>query len=187
MMMMGVGGAPSVTQRQDMRTSCRAISRPPIRDITLDKQKIFFFFLAVISSRWEGSACEEGSSGRGRPRCWSTGHFSQPINHLGSVCFVSFSPVLGFICRALKSNTLAPHTPSNAARSLTNTHKHLCALKSDSTTRSTCMCADAANKARSPRAYRCKQRWIRNASKSFPLFFMPSSHSWVRHLCNSKY
>lgn len=48
----GAGGAPSVTQRQDMRTWCRTICRPPIRDITLDKQKIYFFlFLAVISSR----------------------------------------------------------------------------------------------------------------------------------------
>lgn len=30
---------------------------------------------------------------------------ARPINHLGSACFVSFPPVLGFIRCALKSNT----------------------------------------------------------------------------------
>lgn len=108
--------------------------------------------LGVISSRW-GPAREEDTSEWGRLWCWSTGHFSQPINHLGLVCFVSFSPVLGFIHCALKSNTLSPHTRLETKLSLTNTHKHLCTLKFDSSARSLDMCVQPCTCRKAHHAY----------------------------------
>lgn len=72
-------------------------------------------FLDVICCSWGGQLTDSShQNGVG----YDAGQLvtpSRPINHLGSVCFVSFSQVLGFIFGALKSNTPWPHTPRNKA------------------------------------------------------------------------
>lgn len=102
----------------------------------LDKQKIL---RGVISSRWGAGPAERCASERGRSAMlvsWSL--LPEPINHLGSLCFVSFSQVLGFIhlCFEIK-HTRPPrrtrtctqtHTHPERKRSLINTrNKHVCA------------------------------------------------------------
>lgn len=67
---------------------------------------------------------------------WSTGHFSRPINHLGLVCFVSFSRVLGFISPCFEIKHAHPaHTQKesflwqmhiNTRKPVTTTHTHVC-------------------------------------------------------------